>query len=87
MRFILSATKQFTKALVLDSVVMVGVLTKKSDIVEVAFVSSKALCRICRHFDSEKRYRRRAFVSSNALCRIGKIFGLVFFGMSKPNHL
>jgi len=45
MRFILSGTKQFKKALVLDSGVMVGVLTRKSDIVEVAFVSSKALCR------------------------------------------
>jgi len=45
MRFILSATKQFTKALVLYSVVMVGVLTKKSDIVEVVVVSSEALCR------------------------------------------
>jgi hypothetical protein len=45
MRFILSGTKQFTNALVLDSMIMIGVLTKKSDIVEVAFVSSKALCR------------------------------------------
>jgi hypothetical protein len=63
MRFILSGTKQFTKALVLDSVVMVGVLSKKSDIVEVVFVSSKAICRF------------------------GKFSELVFFGMSKSNHL
>jgi len=37
--------KAIHKSFVLDSVVMVGVLTKKSDIVVVAFVSSKALSR------------------------------------------
>jgi len=34
MRFILSGTKQFTNALVLDSVIFVGILTQKSGIVE-----------------------------------------------------